>query len=227
MIAVVPWFKLNPEFHRGYVEFVGQEHTATDSPRGWDHEAVMLAAEFKRTDLVLEIGCAASYFLLYVSQFVKEAYGIDDLNGGGFGYVTKPWLDSLADFAEYRSGRVRVIDQNARWLPFPDDFFDVIFTVSALEHFAGRDDVLCVQEVRRTLRPGGSFLGTVDFNPVTEYPFQGNTICRTYTYRSLLDRIIKPSGMKLKGDDLVKDMPIPEAFPPLAATVFFHLVEEG
>lgn len=227
MIALRPWFKENPEFRRNYLEFVGEEHMGTNSSRGWDWEAVMAAADFQPTQVVLEIGCAASYFLFYVSQFVKQAYGIDDIDAGGFSYVTKPWLKSLHDFSAYRSGKVHVIDQNARELPFPDQFFDVVYTISALEHFMGTDDVACVGEVSRTLKVGGAFLGTVDFNPVTEYPFEGNRLCRTYTYRSLLDRIIVPSGMKLKGEDAVKDMPIPETFPPLAGTLFFHLVKEA
>lgn len=44
-------------------------------------------------------------------------------------------------------------------LPFPEEFFDQIIAISTLEHM--RDDVACVREVSRVLKPDGKILITV------------------------------------------------------------------
>ena len=206
-----------------YLKFVGNEHIKTMSARGWDYAAIIKNADFKSSDIVLDIGCAASYFILYIDQFVGKAYGIDDIDNGGFARFTKPWLETLVDFEDYRNGKVKIINQNAAVLPFPDNFFDVVFTTSVLEHFKDEDDILCVKEVNRVLKVGGSFIGTVDYNPITEYPVKGS-VARAYTYDSFLSRILQPSGLALKGKDFLKDMPIPLTYNGIVEPLFFHLV---
>jgi len=205
-----------------YLKFVGNEHIKTMSARGWDYAAIIKNADFKSSDIVLDIGCAASYFILYIDQFVGKAYGIDDIDNGGFARFTKPWLETLVDFDNYKNGKVEIINQNAVVLPFPDNYFDKVFTTSVLEHFKGEDDRLCVKEIVRVLKVGGSFLGTVDYNPITEYPVKGS-MARTYTYESFLRRILQPSGLTLKGKDFLKDIPIPLTYNEIAEALFFHL----
>lgn len=208
--------------YRDYLEFVGEPHMRTCSVRDNEYGAVVAMADFQPSDIVLDIGCATSYLILYVSQFVEKAYGIDDIYNGGFLRFTVQWLETLKDFEDYRTGKTEVIDQNASQLPFPDAYFDTIFTVSALEHFRDDEDTACVKEVARVLKPGGNFLGTVDFNPLTEAPKEA---VRAYTYKTFLDRIVLPSGLALKGKDFVKDDPVPSAVDFIVVPLFFHLVK--
>lgn len=63
----------------------------------------------------------------------------------------------------------RLVQADARRVPLSDRSFATIFSLSALEHFAEPDAVLA--EVRRLLRPGGTFLGTLVLADLREHLF--------------------------------------------------------
>ena len=52
------------------------------------------------------------------------------------------------------NANLRVAD--ATQLPFPDNFFDVIVSSHVLEHI--ENDVLCIKECARVLKPGGELI---------------------------------------------------------------------
>lgn len=52
--------------------------------------------------------------------------------------------------------RLIVQHMDARWLRYPDNHFDGVFTSSSIEHFGTREDVaLAAAEIGRVLKPGG------------------------------------------------------------------------
>lgn len=214
------------EIYAGYNDYVGESHQVTCSARGWDYSEMIAQAGLQQGHVVLDIGCASSYFALFIADMVKRSYGIDDVNTYAFETYTIPWLRTLKDFTAYKEGLFTFILGNAARLPFPDNFFDRIFTCSAMEHFLDDDDILCSKEIARVLKPGGAFIGTVDYNPVTEYPLAPDMYTRVYTYKSLFDRIIAPSDLRLHGKDYVSDMAIPESVEYIADVIFFHLVKD-
>ena len=56
----------------------------------------------------------------------------------------------------YREDRLEVMWMDGRELAFPDAGFDVVFSLSSLEHFgSGRDIARAAGEIGRVLRPGG------------------------------------------------------------------------
>jgi SAM-dependent methyltransferase len=56
----------------------------------------------------------------------------------------------------YRKERLDVRWMDARRLEFPDESFDVVFSLSSFEHFGGpRDVAAAARELGRVLRPGG------------------------------------------------------------------------
>jgi SAM-dependent methyltransferase len=56
----------------------------------------------------------------------------------------------------YREERLEVRYMDARELNFPDESFDVVFSVSSIEHFGGPGDIArAAREIGRVLRPGG------------------------------------------------------------------------
>jgi len=56
----------------------------------------------------------------------------------------------------YREDHLEVRWMDARQLDFPDESFDVVFSLSSFEHFGGPDDVVAAaREMGRVLRPGG------------------------------------------------------------------------
>jgi SAM-dependent methyltransferase len=56
----------------------------------------------------------------------------------------------------YREDRLEVERMDGRALAFPDASFDVVFSVSSIEHFGGPADIArAARELGRVLRPGG------------------------------------------------------------------------
>ena len=89
-------------------------------------------------------------------QFSDEVYGID--------------VD--ADRVSQASRNLpRVQQASAESLPFPDGYFDLVFSHEVLEHVD--DDGLAVREAYRVLKPGGHL---VVFVPNRLYPFETHGI---------------------------------------------------
>jgi len=55
---------------------------------------------------------------------------------------------------------------NIAKLPFEDESFDHVYSVSVLEHMYKGEDVMAIKEMSRVLKKGGTMLVTVDFSPV-------------------------------------------------------------
>lgn len=89
------------------------------------------------SELTLELGCGRP---LYVDVSPGRYFGLD---------VTR---------ADYRADQPRGVDvvASARFLPFQDKTFGLIFEVAALYLFPG--PVLCLKEAHRCLAPGGRFI---------------------------------------------------------------------
>lgn len=214
--------EIESQFQKAYKEMEGMKdewYQHSYQTRGYEYSAILYHTPLEPDDVVLVIGCACSYMIFYIAPMVGKVYGIDNLSCLPWGQF---WLETITEFKEIRSGKVEVVIQDAATLPFPDEFFDKVFTFSVLEHFdwASGADISCAKEVYRVLKPGGVFTGTVDHNPVTERPpeFEG---AKVYTCQSFQDRIVEPAGFNLAGD--VNMSAIPERVN-FITSLFFKLV---
>jgi len=62
-----------------------------------------------------------------------------------------------------RYANLRIVGADTRRLSFADDTFDVIVSLSTLDHFRSRDEiVVSLRELCRVLRPGGHLVLTLD-----------------------------------------------------------------
>ncbi len=195
--------------------------------RGYEYSMIMHFAQFEPTDIVADIGGGRSYFLPFISKFIKLGYvidlGLEDSLGG-----YKDWYETYFDIEGFREGKFVSIKHDAMSLPFRDNYLDKAVTISVFEHidFDSGDpegDIKAAKEVYRALKPGGMFLGTVDFNPTTERPF-GDTGGRVYTYESFERRIIEPTRFELLGERRKMD-PIPSKVDYSTIPLFFVLVK--
>ncbi len=205
--------------------------------RQWEYAMVMKYVKPNIEDTVLDIGCGATHFIIFIAPYVAKIYGIDvgeltDVNINTYLSGLKPtsndyyteWLYSLRHYDDFNSGKVTVITQNARELPFIDGYFDKVYSFSSLHHFESKDDTLCSNEVHRILKPGGIFCGTVNFNALSEKPCGEVDSRRTYTQESFNRRIVKPSGFSLLG----KEHQIPKVVEGFHwfRMMFFALIKE-
>jgi ubiquinone/menaquinone biosynthesis C-methylase UbiE len=191
-------------FDRFYATFpLAEDWGKLISYRDVDYSWALYNAQPAETDVVLDVGCACCYFVNCLAKFASKVYGIDLIYGWPTWAVT--WLETMERYDDFRSGKIDITVGNASELPYPDASIDKVYTFSALEHFEGRDDILCSQEIARVLKPGGVFIGTVDYNRATEYPSAEHKNERVYTHASFMERIIIPSGLSLQGEDFERE----------------------
>lgn len=109
------------------------------------NRVVVEAADLQPGEKVLDIGCGAGKALVVAADVVgmENCFGVDP-------------TPALAETARkrLRGGQVEVAA--AEDLPFADDTFDAVWTISSPHHWEDRSQGL--KEAARVLRPGGRFL---------------------------------------------------------------------
>ena len=115
---------------------------------------------FARRDLgsVLEIGCGNGFtsYLLAARAHRTVAFDLPLRNTASH----SAGVDAAGEFLRrVGSGNVSVVGGTAEELPFSDGSFDVVFSEYALQYIREKDRAL--REVRRVLKPGGTFVAVV------------------------------------------------------------------
>ncbi len=115
----------------------------------------------KGADL-LEIGCGRGEFLRGFIDCGVKGYGVDR---------------SRAAERYCPGAELRTADLEKNGIPYPDNYFDVTYSKSVIEHF--RDPDLYVQEMRRVLKPGG-----IAITLCPDWEFNYRMFFEDYTHRS-------------------------------------------
>lgn len=116
---------------------------------------------------ILDNGCGRGEFLYAFSSLGLEATGTD-----------------LSNYC----AEAQVVDFNHDSLPFPDEYFDVVFSKSVIEHIANTEHYM--KEMRRVLKPGGILILMVpDWETQYMIFYQDPTHIHPWTVKSV-DRIL-------------------------------------
>jgi SAM-dependent methyltransferase len=152
---------------------------------------------------ILDIGCSAGNALRLFSECGDlELFGIDirDENISGI---------------EFKQCNLEKDP-----LPFPDDFFDFVYSKSVLEHVRNTDNFL--SESLRVLKPNGIFIGlTPDWNSQHEIFWDDYTHVKPFTRKGLRDAL-KIHGMVGADCEFFYQLPILWKYPRL--TFFIKLI---
>lgn len=110
--------------------------------------------------LILGVGAGTEATIFHLTRLVKLVFATDlyvqQTEWSPHAPARMLW-DAEA-FAPYPYDRQRLVVQHmdGRFLDYPDDFFDGIFSSGSIEHFGGLEDAaLCAFEMGRVLKPGG------------------------------------------------------------------------
>jgi ubiquinone/menaquinone biosynthesis C-methylase UbiE len=98
--------------------------------------------------------------LFWMANTVARMVATDIYGDGSFSYreADSSMLTNPQAYAPYpyREDHLEVLHMNALQLDFPDESFDIVFSLSSIEHFGGpRAAAQAAREMSRVLRPGG------------------------------------------------------------------------
>ena len=173
----------------------------------------------------LAVGAGDERMVFWLANRIGRMVATDIYGEGDFaaGEADAAMLTDPASRAPfpYREDRLEVRWMDGRELAFPDECFDVVFSLSSIEHFGTPSDVArSAAEIGRVLRPGGhAFVVTeclVKLHPLDRAPAElalriatlgrrrhSATLRRreflreAFTPRELERQIVRPSGLRL------------------------------
>lgn len=149
-------------------------------------------------DRVLCVGAGHEMLLYWLANRVDEVVATDLYEGawctedgreGDPGVLVEP-----ARFAPfpYRQECLRFLRMDGRCLEFPDDSFDAVYSLSAIEHFGGHAGAgRAMAEMGRVLKPGG--VAAV----ATELVVNDREHRDYFTPKALLEYVVAPAGLQL------------------------------
>ena len=171
----------------------------------------------------LAIAAGSEEPLYWLANRIGRVVATDIYGEGDFAYreATATMLTDPAAFAPYpyRQDRLEVRSMNALELDFPDESFDIVYSLSSIEHFGGPPETAAAsREMARVLRPGGHLVIVTECllgRHLLDVPLVNYAIriasrgkrCATatprrratdaFTPRELQRDIIGPSGLRL------------------------------
>ena len=160
------------------------------------------------SDRILDIGSPK-----LLSLFLAENIGAEVFSTDIEDYFVRDY-SFIRQMMNISSGKFHVQVEDGRKLSFTDNYFNKIYSISVIEHIPGNGDAECVKEIGRVLSKGGTCAITVPFSPVSKDEFKEGDFYwaksstssndgkvffqRRYSEEDLHNRLIKPSGLKLK-----------------------------
>ncbi len=197
--------------------------------KAWEYGMLLLFAREaglldERTE-ALSVGAGNERVLFWLANRVGRIVATDIYGGGRFALkeADRSMLSDPRAHAPYpyREDRLEVHWMDARQLAFPSESFDLVFSISSIEHFGSlRQIARAAGEIGRVVKPGGHAvivtdclvrLHPVDATPAgfirrvltlgrqsrTARPFRRGMLGETFAARELRSRIVRPSGLQL------------------------------
>lgn len=174
---------------------------------------------------VLSVGAGDERLLFWLANRVGRIVATDIYGSGRFASneASGSMLENPAAHAPYpyREDRLEVRWMDGRRLDFPSESFDLVYTISSIEHFgSGRDVARAASEIGRVVKPGGHAViitdclvrrHPLDMTPAGfvvrvmsggrvsrgARPLRRGMLAETLTPRELESWIVRPSALQL------------------------------
>jgi SAM-dependent methyltransferase len=126
------------------------QNEAGDSFTGSYPRLKNLVKQFKHGDKVLNIGIGGGVFEKLATENGLQVYSLDP---------SEKSIDKIKSFLGDEKAKVGY----SQSIPFESDYFDGIIMSEVLEHLDNEIIIKTLNEVRRVLKKGGKFIGTVPY----------------------------------------------------------------
>jgi len=115
----------------------------------WEYPWALERACLQPQSRVLDAGCGASIFPVYLARQGHDVTGVD--------------LDIPTGLADAHGVDIHYTSAGITDLPFPDQHFDAVFCISVIEHLGHGGVQAALDELRRVVKPGGRLMLTTDY----------------------------------------------------------------
>jgi SAM-dependent methyltransferase len=179
----------NNHFALGFKKTIGKIAQPINSvvrfPEYYHFEALLVPRLIKKAK-VLDVG-SPKLFGLYLAEHYPIKLFSTDLNSKD--------IEEYSTFSKglgCASEKLRLEQQDARCLKYPDNTFDAVYSMSVVEHVEGEDgDGRAIDEMMRVLKPGGLLVVSVPFgNRYIKQNRDGKFFQRIYDSDALEDRLL-------------------------------------
>lgn len=126
------------------------------APRRNEARLVLNLLRPKIEESILDLGCGEGVWTNEVAKTGATLFGID---------ISRPDLSKARCRVNLLGNTVKLIGANAQSLPFTDNSFDRIFSISTLEHILDDFQALC--EAHRILKPEGIIVVSVPTDQIS------------------------------------------------------------
>lgn len=109
----------------------------------------------KSDDIILDIGCGGGININRMAKDAKKVYGIDYS-------IESVKLSKKVNEKFIEEQKVEIIEGNVEKLPFEDNTFDIVTAFETVYFWPNIEK--CFGEVKRILKPGGTFLIGLETN---------------------------------------------------------------
>ena len=200
--------------------------TGVSIARCFEYPLAIINLDIQKGEKLLDVGSGKSCFPLFMlkrggvnvtvldidervmiqKKYAKKVGIINHAITERFNVVDNPKMKIQDKSYTSKDGSFKIIVGDARNTVFPDSSFDAISCISAIEHIPGNGDILAIKEFARVLKPNGRVFITVPYSQkYEEGKSPGGHFERRYDYDALKERLIQPSGLKLKKIGFVFD----------------------
>lgn len=115
----------------------------------WPETKFLFDNYIKSGDMVLDLGCGNGRFFEFIKDSGAEYIGLDS-------------SEKLIEIAKIKYSQAKFQTADALNLPFPDNYFDKVYSIAVLHHIPSKElRIQFLEEVKRVLKPGGLFIATV------------------------------------------------------------------
>lgn len=125
------------------------EHFSSKREKFWPEMQFLFDDYLRKGDKVLDLGCGNGRFYEAVQAKKIDYIGIDKSK-------------KIIEIARRRYPQVRFQVADALNLPFPDNFFDKVYSIAVFHHIPSKEiRIEFLKEAKRVLKPGGFLILTV------------------------------------------------------------------
>jgi SAM-dependent methyltransferase len=173
--------------------------------------------------LVLSVGAGHEEPLFFLTNHVRWVFATDIYGKGSFrgGEGGARMIDDPDRFAPYPYNRNRLVTQwmSALDLRYEANTFDVVFSLSSIEHFGTREDIeRSLAEMSRVLKPGGVLCVVTEciVNGTDDHWGRGVAVFSPRTLTELADgvpdvELVEPIDFSVSAETLATSYPLRSA----------------